>query len=43
MDETCEYLPTFPSLILQAIDPPFVTINKPLSYKMGKTFHEGLK
>ena len=30
-------------LYLQAIDPLFVTITKPLSNKRGETFCEGLK
>ena len=39
-----EYPLTFPFLkYLQAIDPSFVTITKPLSNKICETFCEGLK
>ena len=38
-----EYSPRFPFLKhLQAMDPSFVTITKPLNNKTGDTFGEGL-
>ena len=48
MNEVCEIRTNNPSMFpyfrqLQAVDPLFVTITKPISFKIGQTFCEGLK
>ena len=42
MNEICEMRPRFYLKHLQAIDPSFVTITKPLSSKIKETSSEGL-